>query len=221
MRTTKSITKFHKSHSESTKRWLKRQDRDPFVQQAKAEGFRSRAVYKLKEINEKYHLLKPNTTVVDLGAAPGSWTQFCVDNKAIVVAIDRLPMNDIGGATVLCGDLYENDTLDGINIALNNRKPQLVLSDMAPNTTGHRTTDHLQIMGLCDLVLDWSISNLETGGTMVVKAFDGEQINGFLTTTRQAFNKVSRFKPLASRKESSEFYIVAQGFKGNNSTIEV
>jgi 23S rRNA (uridine2552-2'-O)-methyltransferase len=214
MRFEKSIRKFNKQHSEITKRWLKRQDRDPFVHQARAEGFRSRAVYKLQEIQQKYGFLRAGTVVLDLGAAPGSWTQWCVHQGCHVVAVDRLPMDPLPGATVVCADLQDENAQAVIQEALAGRVPQVILSDMAPNTTGHRATDHLQVMALCDLVLSWALMMLPVGGCMVMKSFDGAETQDFLKACRRDFDRVSRYKPDASRKESSEFYIIAQGFRG-------
>jgi 23S rRNA (uridine2552-2'-O)-methyltransferase len=220
MRFEKSIRKFNKHHSEITNRWLKRQDRDPFVHQARAEGFRSRAVYKLQDIHEKYHLLHPGTVVLDLGAAPGSWTQWCVHQGCFVIAVDRLPMDPLPGATVLCADLQDDAAFTAVQGALGDRVPQIILSDMAPNTTGHRATDHLQVMALCDLVFAWSLTMLPKGGCMVMKSFDGSETQAFLKTCRVHFDHVARYKPEASRKESSEFYIIAQGFRGTPSSQE-
>ena len=221
MRFDKSIRKFNKQHSEITKRWLKRQDRDPFVHQAKAEGFRSRAVYKLQEIQQKYGFLRAGTVVLDLGAAPGSWTQWCVHQGCHVVAVDRLPMDPLPGATVVCADLQDDTAEAVIHEALGGRVPQVILSDMAPNTTGHRATDHLQVMALCDLVLSWALMMLPVGGCMVIKSFDGSETQDFLKACLRAFDRVSRYKPSASRKESSEFYIIAQGFRGSPAQADV
>ena len=216
MRFDKSIRKFNKQHSEITKRWLKRQDRDPFVHQAKAEGYRSRAVYKLQDIQTKYGFLHAGTVVLDLGAAPGSWTQWCVHQGCHVVAVDRMHMDPISGATVVCADLQDETAEAVIKEALSGRIPQVILSDMAPNTTGHRATDHLQVMALCDLVLSWALMMLPVGGCMVIKSFDGAETQDFLKACRKDFDRVSRYKPEASRKESSEFYIIAQGFRGTS-----
>ncbi len=221
MRFEKSIRKFNKQHSEITKRWLKRQDRDPFVHQARAEGFRSRAVYKLQEIQQKYGFLRSGTVVLDLGAAPGSWTQWCVHQGCHVVAVDRLPMDPLPGATVVCADLQDDSAQAVIREALGGRIPQVILSDMAPNTTGHRATDHLQVMALCDLVLSWALMMLPVGGCMVIKSFDGSETQAFLKACRRDFDRVSRYKPSASRKESSEFYIIAQGFRGPPAQADV
>ena len=221
MRFDKSIRKFNKQHSEITKRWLKRQDRDPFVHQAKAEGFRSRAVYKLQDIQQKYGFLHTGTVVLDLGAAPGSWTQWCVHQGCHVVAVDRLPMDPLPSATVVCADLQDDSAQAVIQEALGGRIPQVILSDMAPNTTGHRATDHLQVMALCDLVLSWALMMLPVGGCMVIKSFDGSETQDFLKACRRDFDRVSRYKPSASRKESSEFYIIAQGFRGSPAQADV
>ena len=221
MRFDKSIRKFNKQHSEITKRWLKRQDRDPFVHQAKAEGFRSRAVYKLQDIQQKYGFLHTGTVVLDLGAAPGSWTQWCVHQGCHVVAVDRLPMDPLPGATVVCADLQDDSAQAVIQEALGGRIPQVILSDMAPNTTGHRATDHLQVMALCDLVLSWALMMLPVGGCMVIKSFDGSETQDFLKACRRDFDRVARYKPSASRKESSEFYIIAQGFRGSPAQADV
>ena len=221
MRFDKSIRKFNKQHSEITKRWLKRQDRDPFVHQAKAEGFRSRAVYKLQDIQQKYGFLHTGTVVLDLGAAPGSWTQWCVHQGCHVVAVDRLPMDPVPGATVVCADLQDDTAEAVIREALGGRIPQVILSDMAPNTTGHRATDHLQVMAVCDLVLSGALMMLPVGGCMVRTSFDGSETQDFLKACRRDFDRVSRYKPSASRKESSEFYIIAQGFRGSPAQADV
>jgi 23S rRNA (uridine2552-2'-O)-methyltransferase len=130
------------------------------------------------------------------------------------VAVDRLPIDPLPGATVVCADLQDDNAQAVIQEALGGRVPQVILSDMAPNTTGHRATDHLQVMALCDLVLSWALMMLPVGGCMVIKSFDGSETQDFLKACRRDFDRVSRYKPDASRKESSEFYIIAQGFRG-------
>ncbi|MBX6376336.1 MAG: RlmE family RNA methyltransferase [Acetobacteraceae bacterium] len=205
-----------KGRSAGSQRWLTRQLNDPYVRAAKAQGLRSRAAFKLIELDEKYGLLKPGARVVDLGAAPGGWTQVAVRKvgpSGRVVALDLLPMEPVRGATVLQGDFQEVETERQVEEALGG-EADLVLSDMAPNTTGHAATDHLRIIALAEIALDFALRVLAPGGAFVAKVFQGGAEKGLLDTLKRNFASVRHAKPPASRKESSELYVVATGFRG-------
>jgi len=201
--------------TESSRRWLERQLNDPYVQAAKEQGFRGRAAFKLIELDEKFHLLKPGGRVVDLGAAPGGWTQVAlkkVGERGHVVAFDILPMDPIPGAVILQGDFQEEDAPARVEEALDGRA-DLVMSDMAPNTTGHAATDHLRIMALAELALDFALHVLRPGGAFVAKVFQGGSEKQFLGVLKRHFATVRHAKPPASRKDSAELYVVATGFR--------
>lgn len=203
--------------SESSRRWLERQLNDPYVRAAKEQGWRGRAAFKLIELDEKYHLLRPGGRVVDLGAAPGGWTQVAlrkVGPRGHVVAFDILPMDPIPGAVILQGDFQEEDAPARVQAALDGRA-DLVMSDMAPNTTGHAATDHLRIMALAELALDFALGVLAPGGAFLAKVFQGGSEKVFLDTLKRHFAAVRHAKPPASRKDSAELYVVATGFKGS------
>ena len=202
-----------RSRSPASARWLERQLNDPYVARAKGAGLRSRAAFKLIEIDEKFKLLRPGLGVVDLGAAPGGWTQVAVQKGAArVVAIDLLPIDPIPGATILQGDFLSDDAPDRVRAALGG-PADLVLSDMAANTTGHAATDHLRIMGLAEAALDFAVSVLAPGGAFVCKLFQGGGERAFQDVLKQRFAKVRHAKPPASRRDSAETYVVAQGFR--------
>ena len=202
-----------RDHSTASQAWLVRQLNDPYVRAAKAQGFRSRAAFKLIELDEKFKLLRRGMRVVDLGAAPGGWTQVAVrKGVAEVVALDLLEMDQLAGATVLQGD-FTDPEMPGRLTELLGGKVDLVLSDMAPNTTGHNATDHLRIMALAEMALEFSISVLAPGGGFVTKLFQGGSERGMLTAMKKHFAVVRHAKPPASRKESSELYVVATGFR--------
>jgi 23S rRNA (uridine2552-2'-O)-methyltransferase len=201
--------------STASQRWLTRQLNDPYVRAAKERGLRSRAAFKLLEMDERLKLLKPGMRVVDLGAAPGGWTQVAVQAvgpRGQVVAIDILPMDPVAGATVLQGDFTEEEAEARV-IAAMGGKADVVLSDMAPNTTGHTSTDHLRIMALAELALDFALRVLAPGGAFVAKVFQGGSEKAFLDTLKQRFAQVRHAKPPSSRKDSAELYVVATGFK--------
>lgn len=206
-----------KRRKTSSTRWLKRQLNDPFVAKAKLDGFRSRAAYKLIEINNKFQILKPGANVVDLGAAPGGWSQVAAKiiksdaqgAKNKLIAIDLLPIEGIGGVISFEKDFYEEDAKDLIINSLNGQLVDVVLSDMAANTTGHSQTDHLRIMDLCENALIFALKILKPGGHFVAKIFRGGAEGDLLEMVKQNFKKVKHFKPESSRKESSEFYLVA------------
>ena len=197
----------------SSQAWLERQLKDPYVQKAKAQGWRSRAAFKLLEIDERFHLLRRGQRVVDLGCAPGGWVQAALKaGAAAVVGVDLLPVAPIEGAVLIEGDFSDREMPQRLLDALGGA-PDLVLSDMAPNTTGHRQTDHLQITGLIETAADFAIANLRPGGAFVTKNFQGHAAGEVLALLRAAFTDVRYVKPKASRADSSEVYLVATGLK--------
>jgi 23S rRNA (uridine2552-2'-O)-methyltransferase len=204
-----------KKRSTSSARWLQRQLNDPYVKQAKAEGYRSRAAYKLVELDERFGLLKGVTRAVDLGIAPGGWSQVlrlkCP--KAKVVGIDLLPTDPIEGVTILQMDFMADEAPAALERALDG-PPDLVLSDMAANTVGHKQTDHLRTMGLVETAADFAIQTLAPGGTFVAKVLAGGTDAELLALLKRHFTSVKHAKPPASRKDSSEWYVIAKGFKG-------
>jgi len=190
---------------------------DPYVKQAKAEGWRSRAAFKLIELDEKFSLLRGTKRVVDLGIAPGGWSQV-VRKKAphaAVVGIDLLPTEPIEGVTILEMDFMADEAPAALESALEGA-PDLVLSDMAANTVGHKQTDHLRTMGLVETAVDFAIAALAPGGAFVAKVFAGGTDTALLNLLKRNFTTVKHAKPPASRKDSSEWYVIAQGFKGRN-----
>jgi 23S rRNA (uridine2552-2'-O)-methyltransferase len=204
-------------HSASSQRWLSRQLNDPYVAAAKQQGWRSRAAFKLLELDQRFRLIRPGMAVVDLGAAPGGWTQVVVRRGAAsVLALDLLDMDPIPGALVIRGDFTEEGA-DTALIERLGRQVDLVLSDMAPNTTGHAATDHLRIMALAELALDFAVRVLDEGGSFVAKVFQGGSEQAMLDRMKRHFAAVRHAKPPASRKESSELYVVATGFRRDGS----
>ncbi len=201
-----------KGRSVASQRWLVRQLNDPYVAAAKQQGWRSRAAFKLLELDERFRLIRRGARVVDLGAAPGGWTQVAVQRGARVVGVDLLAMDPVGGAVVLQGDFTEDPVQERLLAELAG-KADLVLSDMAPNTTGHVATDHLRIMALADAAADFAISVLAEGGGFVAKVFQGGAERKLLDRLKRQFASVRHAKPPASRKESSELYVVATGFR--------
>ena len=199
----------------SSTRWLSRQINDPYVKQAKAEGFRSRAAYKLSELDEKFGLLKGALRVVDLGIAPGGWSQVVRQRapKAAVVGIDLLETEPIEGVSILQMDFMADEAPGALAEALGGA-PDLVLSDMAANTVGHKQTDHLRTMGLVETAVDFAVNTLAPGGAFVAKVFAGGTDTALLAILKKNFAAVKHAKPPASRKDSSEWYVIAQGFKG-------
>jgi 23S rRNA (uridine2552-2'-O)-methyltransferase len=195
--------------------WLERQLNDPYVKRAKAEGYRSRAAYKLIELDERFHFLKGVERVVDLGIAPGGWTQVVrrLLPRAAVVGIDLLPTDPIEGAIILHMDFLAEDAPDRLREALGGQA-DLVLSDMAANTVGHPQTDHLRTMALVEAGLEFAGEVLKPGGAYVAKVLAGGADNSLVAELKRRFTAVKHAKPPASRKGSSEWYVVAQGFKG-------
>lgn len=196
-------------------RWLERQLNDPYVKRAKAEGYRSRAAYKLIELDEKFDMLKGAKRVVDLGIAPGGWAQVIRRKlpKAAVVGIDLLPVDPIEGVTIFQMDFTDDAAPDRLVEALGGA-PDLVLSDMAANTVGHAQTDALRTMGLVETALDFAIQNLAPGGVFVSKVFAGGADSALVAEMKRNFTSVKHAKPPSSRKGSVEWFVVAQGFKG-------
>ena len=201
----------------SSTRWLERQLNDPYVKRAKADGYRSRAAYKLIELDERFGLLKGVTAVVDLGIAPGGWAQVVrrVSPKARIAGIDLLPTEPIDGVEILEMDFMDEAAPETLREALGDVAPDLVLSDMAANTVGHTQTDHLRTMGLVEAALDFAVEVLKPGGTFVAKVLAGGADNNLVAELKRHFKAVKHAKPPASRKGSSEWYVVAQGFKGS------
>ena len=199
----------------SSVRWLERQLNDPYVKQAKAEGYRSRAAYKLVELDERFGLLKGARRVVDLGIAPGGWSQVVRHKapKASIVGIDLLETEPLEGVTILQMDFMAEAAPGALEAALDG-PPDLVLSDMAANTVGHKQTDHLRTMGLVEAAAHFAVEVLEEGGAFVAKVLAGGTDSELLALLKQHFRTVKHAKPPASRKGSSEWYVVAQGFKG-------
>ena len=204
-----------KKRTASSTRWLQRQLNDPYVKQAKAEGYRSRAAYKLIELDEKFGLLKGVERVVDLGIAPGGWSQVVrkLRPKAQVVGIDLLEVEPIEGVTIFQMDFMDDDPPRVLEEALGG-EADLVMSDMAANTVGHKQTDHLRTMGLVEAGAWFAVENLDKGGTFLAKVLAGGTDADLLALLKKHFKTVKHAKPPASRKGSSEWYVIAQGFKG-------
>lgn len=206
-----------KKRTASSARWLTRQLNDPYVHKARAEGWRSRAAYKLIELDEKFALLRGARRVVDLGIAPGGWSQVVRKQApmAKVVGIDLLPTDPIDGVTIFEMDFMADEAPEALMGALDGA-PDLVLSDMAANTVGHKQTDHLRTMGLVETAVDFAITTLAPGGAFVAKVFAGGTDTALLNLLKRNFTTVKHAKPPASRKDSSEWYVIAQGFKGRS-----
>jgi len=208
----------------SSKLWLERQLNDPYVQQAKRDGLRSRAAYKLIEIDDKFHFLKPGISVVDLGAAPGGWSQIAAKwigiekGRGQIVAIDLLEMPDISGVTFAQMDFLADDAPAKLQAMLGG-KADVVLSDMAANTTGHRKTDQLRIMNLVEGAAAFAAEVLKPGGTFVAKVFQSGADATLLTALKRDFATVKHVKPASSRADSSERYVLAMGFRGTPSGV--
>lgn len=199
--------------------WLKRQLNDPYVRQAKAEGWRSRAAFKLLELDEKFSLLKPGAKVVDLGCAPGGWLQVAVKavgKKGKVVGIDYLNVPAVAGAEILEMDFLDDAAPERLKEMLGGEMADIVLSDMAAPTTGHRSTDHLRIVSLAEVAVDFAEEVLAPGGTFVSKVFAGGAEGELLARLKKNFEIVKHAKPKASRSGSAEKYVVATGFRGRS-----
>ena len=206
------------SRSKSSDRWLARQHRDPYVKQAQKEGWRSRAVYKLQEIDTRDRLLRPGMTVVDLGAAPGGWSQYVkqrVGPSGRVLALDILPMEPVAGVECLQGDFTEQPVLDLLIARIGGRPVDLVIADLAPNISGIASADQARAMHLAELALEFADKTLRPGGDFLVKTFQGAGFQEFHRALQQRFAKLVARKPKASRAESREVYLLGKGFKGH------
>jgi 23S rRNA (uridine2552-2'-O)-methyltransferase len=209
-----------KGRTTSQKAWLERQLNDPYVHEARKLGYRSRAAFKLTEIDDKYRFLKPGARVVDLGAAPGGWSQVAatrvksVDGKGKVIAIDMHGMDPIPGVVIFHKDFLEDDAPGLLIDALGGEKADCVISDMAPHATGHRQTDHIQIMGLAEVAHDFARQVLKPGGVFLAKVLRGGTEGELLKQLKQDFAKVMHVKPMASRDDSAELFVLATGFRG-------
>jgi 23S rRNA (uridine2552-2'-O)-methyltransferase len=203
----------NKKVKESSKKWIERQLNDPYVARARAEGYRARAAYKLIELDEKFHFIKRGANVIDLGAAPGGWAQVAVARGARkVVGVDLLPIDPLPGASFFQLDLLAPET-PGVLLAALGGAPDLILSDMAANTTGHTRTDQIRTGALAEAAAEFALEHLAPGGTFVTKAFQGGLDSALLARLKQAFATVRHAKPPASRAESVEIYVVAMGRK--------
>ena len=207
--------KVHKdrTRSQSSRTWLQRQLNDPYVAAARSKGYRSRSAFKLVELDEKFRFLKKGAKILDLGAAPGGWSQVAAARGAIVVAADVLAMEEIPGVTFFKADLTDADVPAMLKQALDG-PADIVLTDMAAPTTGHRATDHIRTIALVEIALEVAEDTLRPGGTFVGKVFQGGSSNTLLARLKKSFREVKHVKPPASRAESVELYVVALGFKG-------
>ncbi|MEO0961767.1 MAG: RlmE family RNA methyltransferase [Pseudomonadota bacterium] len=219
----KQRVKTARGRKNSSTLWLQRQLNDPYVAAARRDGYRSRATYKLIEIDDKYHLLKPGYRVLDLGAAPGGWTQIAVKRTGAangrggeVVGIDLLPIEPIAGSTLLEMDFMADEAPDELKRQMGG-PADVVLSDMAASATGHKPTDHLRIMSLCELALDFAMEVLKPGGSFLAKVLQGGAERDLMTTLKTNFKVVRHVKPKASRSDSAEMYVLATGFRGTAS----
>jgi 23S rRNA (uridine2552-2'-O)-methyltransferase len=202
--------------SKSSKAWMREHLDDPFVKRAQKDGYRARAAYKLLEINDKYKLIRPNMTIVDLGAAPGSWSQIAgklVGSKGLVIASDILPMDALPDVTFLQGDFREQAVFDQLLQILDGRPVDLVISDMAPNTSGNPAVDQPRMIYLCELALDFATRVLSPKGQFLVKAFQGEGYDEYRKAILAEFDVLKSVKPEASRARSREMYLLAQSRK--------
>lgn len=215
-----------KRRTASSRRWLERQLNDPYVAAAQREGYRSRAAYKLIEIDDKHRLLKPGQRVVDLGAAPGGWSQVAsnrvksVEGRGQVIAIDILAMEPLAGVEILHLDFMHAAAPDELKARLRDGGADVVLSDMAAPTTGHAKTDHLRIMALVEAAAEFAREVLSPGGVFLAKVFQGGTEGELLNALKRDFAKVRHVKPPASRPDSAELYVLATGFRGRNETAD-
>jgi len=211
--------------SKSSKTWLKEHFDDEFVRRSQQDGYRSRAIYKLIEIDQKDHLVKPGMTIIDLGAAPGGWSEYCarkIGKKGRMIALDILPMEPIDNVTIIQGDFREDAVFEELmsvmqDGSIENGRADLVISDMAPNISGMGSVDMPRAYYLCELALDLARQVLKPGGGLLVKLFQGEGFEAYNRELKSSFSKVVMRKPKASRARSREIYALATGFLGNGS----
>ena len=203
-----------KGRRPSSQAWLERQINDPFSAEARAQGYRSRAAFKLSEIDDRFKLIRKGSKVIDLGCAPGGWVQIALQRGAgRVIGIDLLPVDPLPPAELVQMD-FTDPAAGPLLMEMLGGQPDLVLSDMAPNTVGHRETDHLRIIGLIELAADFATSVLKPGGSFVAKAFQGGETATIMAALKKRFDRVQNVKPKASRADSSEVFLVATGFRG-------
>lgn len=206
-----------KGRKNSSTRWLQRQLNDPYIEMAEKQGYRGRAAFKLKEIDEKLNFLKPGMTIIDLGAAPGGWCQVATEKKCSVIAIDLLEMDELPGVEAFQMDFMDDDAPEILKSSLNKQSEDglahAVISDMAPNTMGHKQTDHLRIMAVAEAAYYFAIEVLKPDGVFIAKVFQGGAQETLLKEMKKNFAVVKHMKPPASRKGSAEQYVVATGFK--------
>jgi 23S rRNA (uridine2552-2'-O)-methyltransferase len=220
-RSLKQRVKTAKKRTLSSQKWLERQLNDPYVARAKREGYRSRAAYKLLDIDEKYRLFKPGQRVIDLGAAPGGWSQVAAkkvgspEGKGRVVGIDLLPIEPLPGGEFITLDFLDTDAPDRLT-ALLGGPADVVMSDMAANATGHKKTDHLRIVGLAEAAAEFARAVLAPGGAFVAKVLQGGTEGTLLADLKRDFGTVRHVKPAASRSDSAELYVLATGFRGRS-----
>lgn len=203
----------NKSLSKSSRAWVQRQLNDPYVAEAQRLGYRSRAAFKIIQLDEKCGFLRPGAVVVDLGAAPGGWSQIAAQKKCKVIAMDILDMTPLPGVAFLQGDFSEEEIKEKLLSMIGGRKVDVVMSDIAPNTIGHGRTDHLRIMALAEEAYDFARDVLAPGGGFICKVFQGGAGDTLLKLLKQDFEKTRHIKPAASRKDSAELYVVATGFR--------
>ena len=212
-RTTKEVLKTAKRRKSSSTRWLQRQINDPYVRQAQAEGKRSRAAYKIIQIDERYKIFNLGDSVLDLGAAPGSWTEVALERAGgFTLAVDILDMDSIKKAVILKADLQEEESVELIK-KLSVDKFDIVLSDMAASTTGHKSTDHIRTQALAELAALYAVDFLKKGGTFCAKVFQGGTHGDLLLDLKKNFKTIKHYKPDSSRKGSPETYVIAKGFQ--------
>ncbi len=209
-----------KGRKASSTKWLQRQVNDPYVSEAHRLGYRGRAAFKIMQLDDQFHFFKPGKRVVDLGCAPGGWSQVAVkrvkstEENPLVVGMDLLPANPIAGAKLVQMDFTLDEAPEKLRELLNGHQADIVMSDMAANTTGVHALDHLRIMNLLEMAYDFALQVLNPGGVFIAKIFQGGTENQFLAEMKQHFKVVKHAKPDASRKDSSEVYVIATGFKG-------
>ncbi|WP_458369225.1 23S rRNA (uridine(2552)-2'-O)-methyltransferase RlmE [Pseudomonas mandelii] len=207
------------ARSKTSLKWLQRHVNDPYVKQAQKDGYRSRASYKLLEVQEKYKLIRPGMSVVDLGAAPGGWSQVTsrlIGGQGRLIASDILEMDSIPDVAFIQGDFTQDEVLAQILEAVGNSQVDLVISDMAPNMSGTPEVDMPKAMFLCELALDLAARILKPGGNFVIKVFQGEGFDAYVKDARQKFDKVQMIKPDSSRGSSREQYMLAWGYRGRS-----
>lgn len=217
----KTHLKRDKRRSASSTKWLQRQINDPYVAEAHKQGFRGRAAFKIIQLNKQFHFFQPGKRVIDLGCAPGGWSQVAVkavkspQNNPLVIGLDLLPADPITGANLIQMDFTSDEAPKRLQEMLGGHLADIVMSDMAANTTGIHSLDHLRIMGLLEMAYDFAIQVLAPNGVFIAKIFQGGTENEFLARMRKNFSVVKHAKPEASRRDSSEFYVIAMGFKKN------